>query len=349
MLKRPTIADVARAAGVSAGTVSAVLNARPTVRDATRARVLQAIDRLGYLPSASAQRLGSGGAAPTAPPCVGLVIKEVDNPFYAELVLGASAELDARGVVPLVCASEGDFAKEGRVIDALRSHDVRGVVVAPVLDADADLSHLFLLRRAGFPFVLLETVAGLPADVVCVDNVAAAQGAVQHLVGLGHERIVHFAGPAYTRHSQDRRLGFEKAFSQSALRFSEDAVVPCGSRFDDGYRTGLETFNAAAADPSGAPTAVACFNDLVALGLLRALAELGLRVPEDVSVVGFDDVPEAARAPQPLTTVHVPKREMGARAARLVLDASGPDARPQTIVLPTALEVRATTAPPGAA
>ena len=343
MAKRPTIADVARAAGVSAGTVSAVLNARPTVRDATRARVLQAIDRLGYLPSASAQRLG--GAGSTAPPCVGLVIKEVANPFYAELVLGASAALDARGVVPLVCASEGDFAKEGRVIDALRSHDVRGVVVAPVLDADADLSHLFLLRRAGFPFVLLETVAGLPSDVVCVDNVAAAQGAVQHLIGLGHERIVHLAGPAYTRHSQDRRLGFEKAFSQSALRFTDAAVIPCGSRFEDGYRAGMEVFR----EEGGRPTAVSCFNDLVALGLLRALAELGLCVPDDVSVVGFDDVPEAARAPQPLTTVHVPKREMGARAARLVLDGGGQDGRPQTIVLPTALEVRATTASPGAA
>lgn len=108
------------------------------------------------------------------------------------------------------------------------------MIVAPVLDAHADLSHLFLLQRSGFPFVLLETVPGLRTNVVSVDNVMAEQKAVRYLIELGHERVVHFAGPAYTRHSVDRRQGFEKAFSQSALQLSDDAVVPVGSRFEDG-------------------------------------------------------------------------------------------------------------------
>ncbi|WP_420457466.1 LacI family DNA-binding transcriptional regulator [Rubrivirga sp.] len=344
MAKRITISDVAEKAGVSTGTVSAVINQRPTVRDATRAHVLRTIEELGYLPSASARRLGSRRNGDDAsPPGMGIVIKEIDNPFYAEVVKGASAELNARGFVPFVCTSEGDFQREGLAIDSLRGRDLSGVIVAPVLDADADLSHLFLLRRSGFPFVLLETVLGLPTNVVSVDNVAAAQQAARHLIGLGHERIAHFAGPAYTRHSLDRRLGVEKAFSQSPLRFSDDAVVASGSRFEDGYQAGLRTFR----ERADRPTAVACFNDLVALGLIKALVDLGLRVPEDVSVVGFDDVPVATQTTAPLTTVQVPKREMGRRAVQIILDQiEEPEADPVTVVLDAALAVRATTGPP---
>lgn len=344
MAKRITISDVAEKAGVSTGTVSAVINQRPTVRDATRTHVLRTIDDLGYLPSASARRLGSRRNGDDAsPPGVGIVIKEIDNPFYAEVVKGASTELNARGFVPFVCTSEGDFQREGLAIDSLRGRDLSGVIVAPVLDADADLSHLFLLRRSGFPFVLLETVLGLPTNVVSVDNVAAAQQAVRYLIEQGHERIAHFAGPEYTRHSLDRRLGFEKAFSQSPLRFSEDAVVPSGSRFEDGYDAGHRVF----AEREDRPTAVACFNDLVALGLIRALADLGLRVPQDVSVVGFDDVPVATQTTTPLTTVQVPKREMGTRAVRIILDQiEAPDTDPVSVVLDAALVVRATTGPP---
>ena len=344
MSKRVTIADVADQAGVSTGTVSAVLNARPTVRQETRARVLETIDRLGYRPSASAQRLGSGGDGATSfPPSVGIVVKEIDNPFYAEVVKGASAELDARGYVPFICASDGDFRKEGLVIDSLRGRDVRGVVVAPVLDAHADLSHLFLLQRSGFPFVLLETVQGLKTHVVSVDNVAAEREAVEYLIELGHRRIVHFAGPAYTRHSLDRRLGFETAFSQSPVPLAVDAVVPTGARFADGYETGLRYFREKGPDRA---TAVACFNDLVALGLVRALTELGLRVPEDVSVVGFDDVPAATQTVLPLTTVHVPQREMGRRAVGVILEhLDDPAGDPVAVTLPSELRVRQTTAP----
>lgn len=347
MPKRVTIADVADEAGVSTGTVSAVLNARPTVRKETRARVLQTIDRLGYLPSASAQRLGSRRNGETSfPPSVGIVVKEIDNPFYAEIVKGASLALDAEGYVPFICTSDGSFRKEGLVIDSLRGRDVRGVIVAPVLDASADLSHLFLLQRSGFPFVLLETVQGLRTNVVSVDNVAAEQEAVRHLIGLGHTRIVHFAGPSYTRHSLDRRLGFETAFSKTAVPLSDDAVVPAGSRFEDGYETGLRYFRDVPAEQR--PTAVACFNDLVALGLVRALTELGLRVPDDVSVVGFDDVPAATQTARPLTTVRVPQREMGRRAVQVILDhLDSPAEDPVAVMLEAELCVRDTTAPPG--
>ncbi|MEL7361696.1 MAG: LacI family DNA-binding transcriptional regulator [Bacteroidota bacterium] len=347
MSQRITISDVAKSAGVSTGTVSAVINERPTVRESTRARVLEVIDRLGYLPSSTARRLGGRlGNSESFPPGIGIVVKEIDNPFYAEVVRGASAELNAQGYVPFVCVSEGDFQREGFAIDSLRGRDLSGVIVAPVLDTNADLSHLFLLRRSGFPFVLLETVQGLRTNVVSVDNVAAAQMAVHHLIDLGHERILHFAGPPYTRHSLDRQLGFEKAFSQSSLQFDQANVIPAGARFEDGYEAGLAFFKEAG---DNYPTAVTCFNDLVALGVLRALSDLGLRVPDDVSVVGFDDIPAASQSVQPLTTIHVPQQEMGRRAVQVVLSSvDNPGAEPTTVVLDAELRARATTAPPSA-
>ena len=303
------------------------------------------IDELGYQPSASARRLGGLGERDSVhPPGIGIVVKEVGNPFYVEVVKGARHALDARGYVTLISTSEGDYAKEGTAIDALRNRYVGGVIIAPVLDTHADLSHLFMLRRSGFPFVLLETVLGLPTNAVSVDNVEASALAVRHLLALGHERVVHFAGPTYTRHSQDRSLGFERAFSQSSLRFDQGQVISVGSRFEDGYSAGLEFFR----DRSGSrPTAVTCFNDLVALGLIRALADLGLSVPTDVSVVGFDDIPAASYLTTPLTTVHVPQRELGRQAAEILVDAiENAASEPKTVLLDAALVDRATTGPP---
>ncbi len=342
--KKATIEDVAEAAGVSTGTVSAVINNRSTVRDRTRRRVLRAVEALGYEPSPAARALaGRPGGGEALGRGVGLIVKEMNNPFYAEVVVGAKALFDERGYVAFTCASEGSYRREGRLIEAFRNRFVSGVVVAPVLGERVDVSHLFMLRRAGYPFVLLERVPGLQAHAVSVDNVKAAQAAVGYLIERGHERIVHFAGPPYTQHTRDRIAGVEKAFSQSSLRFRDDVIVPAGAHIEDGYAVALDYFGSGGAGQS--VTAVTCFNDLVAMGVLRALSELGLRVPEDVSVVGFDDVPAAAYLSTPLTTVRVPKREMGRRAAErlLALLESEEELPPEHLVLEAELVERAST------
>lgn len=346
MRKRVTIADVARKAGVSVGTVSAVLNNRPTVREHTRRRVLAAIEELGYQPSPSARALGAmQGDGKVFEPAIGLVVKEMDNPFYSEVVIGAQEYLATRGYISFVCTSEGSYEKEGELLKAFQNRYVQGAVIAPVLDARADLSHLFMLRRAAYPFVLLEAVQGLQVNVVSVDNVRAAQMAVSYLIERGHERIVHFAGPPYTQHTRDRILGVEKAFSQSHLRFTDEVIIPAGAHLQDGYEAALEYFRT---HRDSLPTGVTCFNDLVAMGVLRALHELGIRVPEEVSVIGFDDIPMAAYLSTPLTSVRVPKREMGARAAELLLELieahdRGEQLPPRHIVLEAELVERATT------
>ena len=345
--KRPTIADVASEAGVSTGTVSAVINGRASVKTETRTRVQGVIDALGYRPSQTARALVSSRADTDDRRAVGLVVKEAGNPFYAEVIDGARALLDERGTVLYTTTSDWSFQKEGDLIETFRDNLFAGVVIAPVLDDDAELDHLFALRRMNFPFVLLDDVRGLKADVVYVDSVEASRLATCHLIDGGHERVVHFAGPDYTEHhSRDRVEGVRRAFSESALAFSDDRVVPAGATSREGYEAGLRVFGGGGA-AGDRPTGVTCFNDLVAIGLLRALRELGLSVPGDVSVVGYDDIEAAAYAAVPLTTVNVPKRELGRRAAELLLDRIGDGrGRPaQRVALPASLVVRDSTRP----
>lgn len=349
--KRSTITDVAAHAGVSKATVSAVLNASGAVRGATRDRVLAAIETLDYRPAA-----GAGAAAPRpgsprrGTRALGLLIKEADNPYYAGVVAGARVVAEAAGYTLLVASSEGDYGAERRAVELLHTKEVDGLLVTPVLDEFADLSHYFNLKRRDFPFVLLEEVRGLPASLVDVDNVQAACAATSHLIGLGHTRLAHFAGPAYSLHTQERLHGVRRACSGAALVFTDAHVVVAGAHLEDGYRAALAHFGALA--PGARPTGVTCYNDLVAVGVCRALTELGLRVPEDVSVVGFDDVPLVQYLPVPLTTVRVPLAEMGRLATELLVNQikGGAPARPVRQFLDAPLVVRASTRrPPDAA
>ena len=349
--KRSTITDVARHAGVSKATVSAVLNETGSVKDATRDRVLSAIELLNYRPTQSTGR----GAVARKGKCIALVIKEHDNPYYAQVIEGVRAATEAGGYALLVASSEGTYELERRAVELLRDKDVDGLIVTPVIDEHADFSHFFDLKRRNVPFVLLEEIRGVPASLVDLDNIQAARGAVDYLIGLGHTRIVHFAGPAYSTHSRERIDGLRLAFSRSHLAFTDEGIIPAGAHLADGYRAGLAYFGAHRDDgnANGAaqrrPTAVTCYNDLVAVGLCRALAELGLRVPEDVSVVGYDDVPLCEYLATPLTTVRVPKVEMGETAARLLVRhiESRQAIPPQKVYLDGALVVRQTTSAPG--
>ena len=310
---RPTISDVAREAGVSKGTVSAVLNAKPTVRESTRKRVADVIARLNYRPSGPA-RLRVAGPHRRS---IGLVIKEMDNPYYIEVAAGALARGRRDGYTVIVTSSEGDHALERNAVELLVDQGVDGLIVTPVFGDDADLSHLFELKRRNVPFVLLESITGVPASLIDVDNEDAMRAVVRALIDAGHTRIIHLAGPPYSMHSRERIRGMERAFSASHLAFADTMVRPAGAHLADGYRAGIAAFRGVPAKRR--PTAVTCYNDLVALGLLRALAELGLRVPEDVSVVGFDDLALLDYMSPGLSSVHVPKEEMGARAAELLI------------------------------
>jgi LacI family transcriptional regulator/LacI family repressor for deo operon, udp, cdd, tsx, nupC, and nupG len=171
---------------------------------------------------------------------------------------------------------------------------------------------------------------------------------VEFLIGQGHTRVVHFAGPAYSTHSEERVNGVRRACSGSRVIFTDADIVPAGAHIEDGYRAGLEYFRGRSV--SDRPTAVTCYNDLVALGLCRALAELGIQVPADISVVGFDDLELLNYLPLPLTTVRIPKAEMGRIAAQLLIRQieSKESLPPQKTYLAAELVVRQSTSPPAA-
>lgn len=338
--KKNTIHDVAELAGVSIGTVSAVINRKETVSSGTRRRVLDAIEKLNYRPSAAARRR----LQPASEKSIGLIIKEVANPYFGDIIIGAQEAAIARGYHVLVASTERLYKLEQQLVDLLISKDVDGLIINPLQDDTADLSHLFEIVRRNIPLVLIENVRGMQASMVDVDNVAASKTAVEFLVDQGHERIVHFAGPKYSMHSTERIEGVRRAFSSQLLKFDDDDVIHAGARLEDGYRVGLEFFGSR---KDNRPTAVTCYNDLVAIGLIRALNELGIRVPEDVSVVGYDDIEISAYLDVPLTTVRVPKREMGKRATELLVQhLEAVDAGTvEKVLLRAELVVRGTTRP----
>src|SRR4051812_45489159 len=339
--KRPTISDVARQTGVSKATVSAVLNDSAGVGIDTRDRVLAAIDLLNYRPTQQ-----SGGRAATRYRSIALVIKEHDNPYYDEVTAGVRAYAETQGYMLFVVSSEGSYSSEKRAVELLREKGVDGLIAAPVMDEHADLSHFFELKRRNFPFVFLEQVRGVPASLVDLENVGASQKAVEHLFALGHRRVAHFAGPAYSAHSQERVDGVHRAYSSSHLVFAPEDIVPAGAHFEDGRRAGHELFESR--DKSDWPTAITCYNDLVAMGLCKALSELGIRCPEDISVVGFDDIKFCENFTVPLTTVRVPKFEMGNVAAQMLIRhiESKQSVMPKKVYLDAKLIVRGSTAPP---
>jgi LacI family transcriptional regulator/LacI family repressor for deo operon, udp, cdd, tsx, nupC, and nupG len=312
-MKNPTISDVAARAGVSKSTVSAVINNRNTLKETTRLNVVRAIEELNYRPSPAARR----GFRSVSGKSISLIVKEMQNPYYAEIFTGVQEVAYEQGFLVSVSSSEGRFDVEQRLVEQATEQQLDGLIVAPILNDETDLSHIFEMKRSKIPFVLLEDVRGIRANLIDVDNVRASADAVRHLIRHGHSRIVHLAGPTYSQHSEERAEGVRRAFSESHLIFDHRVVLSAGDSLDDGYRAGLEFFSQLSREDR--PTAVTCYNDLVALGLLRALRELEIRVPEDVSVVGFDDLPVLAYFPLALTTVHVPKYEMGRRAAELLI------------------------------
>jgi LacI family transcriptional regulator/LacI family repressor for deo operon, udp, cdd, tsx, nupC, and nupG len=342
-MKNPTISDVAELAGVSKSTVSAVLNQKSTIKESTRRSVQRAIDELNYRPSPSARR----GFRPPQRRNISFLVKEAQNLYYMEVLAGIQEVADREGFLVATYSSEGRYEFEQRIVEQCMENEVDGLIVAPILNDDTDLSHVFELKRNRVPFVLLEDVRGIRAPLVDVENVRASADAVRHLIGLGHSRIVHFAGPSYSQHSQDRAAGVRRAFSESQLVFHESMVVAAGDAAQDGYRAGLGFFGSASGD---LPTGVTCYNDLVALGLMRALRELGIRVPEEVSVIGFDDLLMLDFFPIPLTTVHVPKYEMGKRATEMLLQqiVSPHEFQPEKVFLDAELVIRASTAAPRA-
>lgn len=306
--------DVASHAGVSVGTVSNVINRPDRVGARTRTRVLSVIDQLGYVRSETARQLRVGSSRLMA-----VLVLDLANPFFVELARGAQAAARAAGLRVMVCSSVQDPTEEAEYLALFAEQRVRGVLITP---ADISGSSLPLLQRYGIPHVFADRV--VPADRACsvsVDDVLGAALAVQHLTSLGHTRIGFINGPPRLAQCQDRLNGAQRAIreaghSPDGLQVLEVGQLDVASGRDAGARLlGL----------SERPTAVFCANDLIGLGVLQALFAAGVRVPDDVALVGYDDIELAGAAAVPLTSVRQPARRIGAAAAELLMDETGPD------------------------
>jgi DNA-binding LacI/PurR family transcriptional regulator len=330
-----SIRDVAAAAGVSVATVSRVLSpasAAVPMRKETRDRVERAIDQLGYRPNDLARALLQQRSS-----AIGLVVPDISNSYYPPLVRGVEDAASSHGYRVVLCNTDRDPAKISGYLDTLIKTRVDGIVVAGGGWADApDRTAVLGTYRTGLVAVGRHLTAH---PSVRVDNVAASREAAEHLIGVGHRRVAFLGGPASSTTVQDRAQGYRDALKVAGLGAP---VVRYGDFTEEsGYAATREIL--AAVPP---PTALLCANDRIALGAYAATADAGRRVPEDVSVVGFDDTPIARYVRPTLTTVAIPTYEMGRAAMRLLLAQLGGSASPQLETMPTRLVVRDSVAPP---
>jgi len=312
-MKKVTIDDVARRAGVSKGTVSAVINEKSSVSPETRKIVLSAMKELHYRPRGSARNLKNTITDST----IGLLVRELDNPFYTAIAMGVLEYASSKGYLVLIASSEGDHTTEEKLTQSFSGKEIKGAIMAPVLEGTAEIEHLFRLKMINFPFVLLENVRGIQTNVVSIDNIKAMKTAVKYLIDNGHSKIIHFAGPRHASHTYERIDGFRRAFSESHFACNSDMIIAAGAHFADGYRICHEYFRDRSRE--NFPTAIVCYNDLVALGVMAALGELKIKIPEEISLIGNDDIPFARHIPVPLTTIRAPMLELGRKAAEILI------------------------------
>ena len=327
--------DVAALAGVAPSTVSYVINNGPrSVSVEARQQVLKAIAKLGYHPSGIARSLRTRRTQ-----IIGLVIPDITNPYYGEIAQAVEEVSFEQGYTVILAHSGHLPEREFRYAEVLRSKQVDGAIFLPVTP---DLEPLHILRRAGIAVVVLERlVHGYPC--ILADEHCAGFLATRHLLELGHRRIGCIVVAGDSSSSVARVEGYRTALLEAGILPDKDLVVEC----DYGYGAGEMGAHRLLQLPQR-PTALVAHNDLMAIGAMKALTEAGLKVPADISVVGFDDIAAASYVQPPLTTIAFPKRQMGKDAIEMLLSLLRSEERlaPRTIKLAVKLMVRSSTGRP---
>jgi LacI family transcriptional regulator len=333
-----TMRDVARLAGVSTSTVSAVINETVGVSPERRARVLQAMAAIDYQPDAIARSLKTGRSN-----AIGFVVPDITNAFYPEVIRGAEEAGQAAGYSVLLCDSNEDHEIEERQLAALFSRRVDGVILACCANSRA----YEIIARRQIPVIFIDRLPAAPtANTVCTDNVQAAQAAAEHLIQLGHKRIGMLAGRLELSPHRDRLEGFRKAMQESHLPIMDEYLITGNVQVDDGFVAGKRLL-----ELPQPPTAVMASNNKLLLGVLQAVEENGVTIPEDLSVLGFDDYSWNQHFNPTLTAVAQPTRQIGRQSFELLREMiehpeSEKNARPVRLSLPAELRVRRSTTPP---
>jgi len=330
------IKDVAKTAGVSISTVSHVINETRFVSDELRERVCHAMQELNYHPNAMARSLRLGETK-----IIGLIIPDNSNLFFAEVARTIEDIGYKNGYSVILCNSDGDMEKEAAYINMLITKQVDGVIL---ISAGSQQEHLLELREFGIPFVVSDRdISPALADLVLVNNEQGGYDATHYLIGLGHRNIACITGPSDVTPSADRVYGYRRALNETGIPIRNDYIIPGDFRYQSGEHAMTKLLQL-----DNRPTAVFVCNDVMAMGALRALRKANLRVPDDISIIGFDDIFLASAITPALTTIAQPIMELATLSAGLLISqAQDENASNETrrIVLNTQLIIRDSCAP----
>lgn len=334
-----TIKDIAREAGVTHTTVSRALRGSPLISVETSDRIRKIATTMGYEPSAAARSLKTNRSQ-----VLGVILSHIADPFFSEILQGIDEVAQQRGYSLFIAAAQHNLAREESIVKTMREHRVDGVIICSTPFSPKQ-SHLF--KSTNTPIVVINNQAAEDYRYsIYHDDLYGSQQVVQHLIDLGHKRIAYLGSARSGRTNLERLAGFRE--KMRAARLS----VPTGfihEVFGNDPESGLVAANHFLT-LSERPTAIFCFNDMLALGLLRGLHEAGVTIPDDCSLAGFDNISFSAYTYPPLTTFDQPKREIGSEAARLLLgllNSAEPDVKtPKIHTLKGKLLVRDSTAPP---
>jgi LacI family transcriptional regulator len=324
-----TINDVARLAGVSITTVSHVINGTRFVSEDLRKRVADAMQTLNYQPNSLARSLRMGLSK-----SIGLIVPDISNLFFAEIARAIEDAGYQHGYSVILCNTDDDPQKEATYVDVLRAKQVDGVIF---ISAGGISEGVNKLLEAHIPMVVIDReIPNIAADIVLVDNLQGGYLAARHLIETGHRRIACIAGPSDLTPSNQRLVGYQRALVEASLDCDERLVVRGDFHAETGYKAALDLLQI---DPR--PTAIFACNDMMAIGALHAAYALKIRVPEDLAIVGFDDIELVSYVYPPLTSMAQPKQEIGKMAVDLIMERIHfPASLSRTIVLQSQLILR---------
>ena len=306
-----TISEMARLCGVSRSTVSAVLNGKPGVREKTRQKVLECIREHNYERGLVAKSLVSELSR-----MIGVFVPDVGRRFYKEIIYGINAVLDSHDYHMLYHGAGHHGGTYQEQLSAIKAYGPAGSIIVKGTHARS-VEDIQDVLETGAPVVTVERIEGAETHAVCYDSRRAARLAPDYVFEMGHRRVTYLAGSASWGASKERKLGFMESLVEHELDFDGSMTMEISEPFvEGGYEGALKVLS----DPETRPTALVCFNDLTAMGVYRAAYELSLRIPDDVSVIGFDGIDLCEALGPPLTTVSIFPEKLGRAAAELLLE-----------------------------
>jgi len=299
--------NVAKEAGVSTATVSRFINNKGYISDSLKKRIRLAIKKLNYYPNKVARNLSKGSTR-----IIGIIIPDITNPFFPEIVKGVSDLLFQKNYYVHLCSSENDPKKEETFLRDLKSMWIDGIIIIP---SDSENRSFDVFNKSTCPIVIIDReIIGLELDMVIADNKNSAYTATDYLIENGHKKILFLGGLAFTLTAQKRFQGWEKAMKENNL--PTDGLYLWGKfTIESGYKMMLEAFN-----NLSSIDAVFASNDLIALGAIKAIREKNLNIPKDISIIGFDDINISKFLTPPLTVIHQQIYQMGRKASEILLD-----------------------------